>query len=163
MQLGNGSSGASPTFGGTIMDAIDLLRREHRDIERLLADFDQASSDKDRAKLFAKIRAKVLAHEEAERSVLYPAIKSAAADEIKRSMKDYTEINKILRELHFNEDRFDDRFLEMKSMIRDHIDADESVDGVLDIARARLEAGELMEMAQKIQRVEQAMRPDKAA
>ena len=139
------------------MDAIDLLRREHRDIERLLADFDQASSDKDRAKLFTQIRAKVLAHEEAERSVFYPAIKSAAADEIKKSVKDYADINKILKELHFNEDRFDDRVMEMKSMIRDHIDADENVDGVLDIARARLEPGELMEMAGKIQGAEHTM------
>lgn len=145
------------------MDAIDVLRRDHRDMERLFADFDRATSDKDRAELFARIRAKALAHEEAELRVFYPAIKGAAADEIKRSVKDYNEINKILRELDFNDDRFDERFLALKLMILDHIDADESVDGVLDIARAKLEPGELVQMAQKIQGVEYSVRPDNAA
>jgi len=132
-------------------------------MERLFADFDRATSDKDRAELFARIRAKALAHEEAELRVFYPAIKGAAADEIKRSVKDYNEINKILRELDFNDDRFDERFLALKLMILDHIDADESVDGVLDIARAKLEPGELVQMAQKIQGVEYSVRPDNAA
>ncbi|HYR85826.1 MAG TPA: hemerythrin domain-containing protein [Terriglobia bacterium] len=145
------------------MDAIDLLRRDHRDLERLVAEFDEAKSDKELAELFVRIRAKLLAHAEADLRVFYPAIKSAAADEIKRSAKDYIEIAKILKELHFNDDRFDERFLVLKFMIRDHIDADESVDGVLDIARARLEPGELVQMAQKIVGVEQTVRGDKAA
>jgi hypothetical protein len=145
------------------MDAIDLLRRDHRDLERLFARFDQATSDKDRAELFQRIRAKALAHEEADLRVFYPAIKGTAADEIKRSVKDYAETNKILRELHFNDDRFDERFDVVKMMIRDHIDADESQEGILDIARAKLEPGELMEMVQKIQAVRQTVRPEKAA
>ena len=145
------------------MDAIDVLRRDHRDLERLLAEFDQATSDKDRAELFQRIRAKTLAHEEADLKVFYPAIKNAAADEIKRSVKDYSETNKILKELDFNDDRFDERFDVVKLMIRDHIDADESPDGVLEIARARLEGGELMQMAQNIKRVKQTVRHDKAA
>jgi len=145
------------------MDAIDLLRRDHRDLERLLTEFDQATSDKDRVKLLERIRAKVLAHEEAELRIFYPAIKSAAADEIKRSVKDYSEINKILTELDFTDDKFAERFLEVKLMIRDHIDADESADGTLDIARARLEPEELAQLAQKIQGVEHTVRDNRAA
>jgi len=145
------------------MDAIDLLRRDHRDLERLLAEFDQATSDKDRVKLLERIRAKVLAHEEAELRIFYPAIKSAAADEIKRSVKDYGEINKILKELDFTDDKFAERFFEAKLMIRDHIDADESADGTLDIARARLEPEELAQLAQKIQGVEHTVRDNRAA
>jgi hypothetical protein len=52
------------------MDAIDLLRREHRDLERLLSEFDKAAPDTDPAKLLTRIREKVLAHEVAERGVL---------------------------------------------------------------------------------------------
>ena len=48
------------------MDAIDVIRQDHRDMERLFADFDQAASDKDRARLFDRIRAKVRSHEEVE-------------------------------------------------------------------------------------------------
>jgi len=145
------------------MDAIDLLRRDHRDLERLFAEFDQAKSDNDRAKLFERIRTKVLAHEEADLTVFYPAIKGAAADEIRRGVKDYAETNKILKELHFNNDRFDERFDVVKLMLRDHMDADESPEGILDIARAKLERGELMEMAQKIQAAKHSVRPEKAA
>ena len=59
------------------MNAIDLLKKDHRAMEKLLDRLDATSTagPEEREKLFATIKKEIEAHEAIEEEILYPALK----------------------------------------------------------------------------------------
>ena len=81
--------------------ATDLLRREHRDLERLLARFEGELSDPQAegllrlARTYAEIQGHLAAHFRKEEKVFYPTLAPSAATndfEIARLIADHTDI-----------------------------------------------------------------------
>jgi hypothetical protein len=62
------------------MRATDLLRAQHRDVDDLFREFEEADDDGERAELFDLLAARLVAHEMIERELFHPACRGALGE-----------------------------------------------------------------------------------
>jgi hemerythrin superfamily protein len=55
------------------MNAVELLRQQHREVDQLFSRFDRSTKPDDKHKLFLDIAARLVAHDAIEREIFYPA------------------------------------------------------------------------------------------
>ncbi len=85
------------------IDVIDLLERDHRRIDALAEDLENADDPTDVRRLFLTIVEELAAHEAAEQKVLFPAFRTmvAATDDttLAHRMGEHEELNGLLAEM----------------------------------------------------------------
>jgi len=111
-------------------DIVDLVLAEHRGIRAQLDAFPEVS-DQDRSEAFDSLVAEIVAHEECERLVLYPAVQSLVAGGAAIARDLLEEQVEAERHLHAMEKtpiedaEFDSLFRRLERRLRDHADAEE--------------------------------------
>jgi hemerythrin superfamily protein len=83
-------------------DAIEVLTRDHRDIEELLHQLDDERDPERLRLLYLRLVGLLSAHEEAERQVVFPAFRAAisvAGNESAARLGEHEEINELLAEM----------------------------------------------------------------
>jgi hemerythrin superfamily protein len=80
------------------MNALDLLKRDHRTLEKLFSELRTAAPAQRRA-LLDELRADVLMHTAAEERFFYPELERVAPDQVKRALQDHTDTVTRLDEL----------------------------------------------------------------
>jgi hemerythrin superfamily protein len=83
-------------------NAIDMLTRDHRELEGLLYQLDNESNPVNLCILLARVGHKLAAHEAAEQLVVFPAFRSAIPgheQEAIRRVGDFGEVNQMLAEM----------------------------------------------------------------
>ncbi len=85
------------------IDVIDLLERDHRRIDALAEELENADDPTDVRRLFLTIVEELAAHEAAEQKVLFPAFRTmvAATDDttLAHRMGEHEELNGLLAEM----------------------------------------------------------------
>jgi hemerythrin superfamily protein len=84
------------------IDVIELLERDHRVIDRLVAELDDADDVATIRQIFLRIVDELSAHEAVEHEVLYPAFEAAVADAgdvLARRISEHEELNELLDEM----------------------------------------------------------------
>ena len=84
------------------MNAIDLLERQHRDVEDLFEELDEAGEGarKTRERLCREISDQLAIHAEIEERLFYPESKQPDADElIRRSVGEHLSVKRLLAEI----------------------------------------------------------------
>jgi hemerythrin superfamily protein len=74
------------------MKATDLLEKQHRLVEKLFAQFEDARSEQSKRDIFEKIAASLVAHDAIEREIFYPACERemrGAADTVQESIVEH--------------------------------------------------------------------------
>jgi len=114
------------------MDAIDLIKHDHRTADELFTRFEQAPERRERARLLADIVAELSRHAAIEEAVLYPAIRELVPDGeqlVLHADEEHLEVKMALAEI----ERMpaDDPELESKAMkmigdTRHHVSEEES-------------------------------------
>jgi len=138
------------------MNAIDLLKQDHQEVQKLFSEF-LSAEDEDFARredLFQQIDKALLAHSDAEEQIFYPAMKKYAPDVVKEALDEHETVKQLLLEmldLEVDDEEFDNRMNVLIENVENHVQEEEGSGGILDLAGQELEQRQLDEMGRQIQ------------
>ena len=105
------------------IDALELLRSQHEEVEELIAQIERADGDH-KAELFTELADKLAAHSAIEEKLFYPTVKARQTEDLLReSVEEHLAVKRILcdmLELDCGDDEFDAKLVVMKEEIRHH-------------------------------------------
>jgi hemerythrin superfamily protein len=108
---------------------VDVVRRDHREIEQMFADVEGASGN-GRARAFDALAQKLKAHEAAEQEVVHPITEEVGATDVADSVeKEESTASRLLSSLEqmgTESAEFDAKFQELKSDVMAHAQHEES-------------------------------------
>ncbi|KFE64834.1 hemerythrin domain-containing protein [Hyalangium minutum] len=138
------------------MDAIALLKADHKTVEALFRRFEQAGRNarKLKRKLVDQIVRELAIHAVIEEQVFYPAVRSKAADledTVLEALEEHHVVKWLLKELEHlppEAERFDAKVTVLIENVRTHIAVEEQV--LFPELRKVFEPSELREMAQML-------------
>ena len=116
------------------MDAIALLRQDHREVERLFKQFEKAGprAHKTRRTVVDKVIKELSAHAVVEEQVFYPAIREAVPDtedDVLESLEEHHIVKWTLSELDGmdpEEERFVPKVTVLMESVRHHVEEEEN-------------------------------------
>jgi hemerythrin-like domain-containing protein len=114
------------------MDAIELLKRDHAAVKKLLATLEDTTERavKTRQELFAKLRSEMEVHEAIEEEIFYPALKRHAetTDITLEGYEEHHVVDLVMAELDdvpVEDETWIAKFTVMKENIEHHIEEEE--------------------------------------
>lgn len=137
------------------MNAIDLLRQQHRDIEDLFDQFDELDDDdfESRRDLVQELADLFAIHSTIEETIFYPATKSARTEELlNEAIAEHTSVKRILNDLltlEPDDPRFDAQVRVAREQIEHHVEEEE--EDLFDKAERMLDEEELEELGAEMQ------------
>jgi hemerythrin-like domain-containing protein len=117
------------------MDALTLVREDHRKLERLLEQCERSDGRPRRAEL-ARLRAAVAQHIDQEESILYPIYRERARraevdlKPLEQAIEEHRLLDRLARELaeaRGRDDRLEARLKVLAEQVRAHLDNEDSV------------------------------------
>jgi hemerythrin superfamily protein len=122
------------------VDAIDLLKADHREVEGWFDDFENSEAAPKKRKLAAQICKGLRVHTQIEEEIFYPACRQAGISE---DMMDEADIEhdaakKLIAEIEAGgpgDDHWDARVKVLSEMIEHHVREEEQRDGIFAKAR----------------------------
>ncbi|MEO6325418.1 MAG: hemerythrin domain-containing protein [Thermoanaerobaculia bacterium] len=135
------------------MDAISLLKDDHKTVKGLFKEFksagDRAVSKKNA--LFEQIRNELTVHAEVEEEIFYPAVKNARSEEAKDSVREAMEEHAIVKqlleeidELEPGDEQYGAKMKVLMESVEHHVEEEE--DEMFSEARKALSATRLKEL-----------------
>jgi hemerythrin superfamily protein len=139
----NGSArkngGRSSSSGGREPAAIQLLKQDHRTVEDLFEEFEQASKSSDKRSIAKEICMELTIHAMIEEEIFYPAVKDVVDEEIYgEAHVEHDGAKVLIAEIMASdpEDEFyDARVKVLSEMIKHHVKEEEQRDGMFAQAR----------------------------
>ena len=122
-------------------DAITLLKQDHRDVEKLFKEFEDAKGDGRKQKLAHQICLDLTVHFELEEKIFYPACEGTVdEDELKEGLVEHDAAKLLVAEIEAAEDGAQDDFFDTKvhvlqEEVEHHIKEEEGPDGIFAQAR----------------------------
>ena len=118
------------------MNAIQMLREDHRRVQDLFREFEMLSAGPSKKKktISEKIFSELEVHTALEEEVFYPAFKEEADADgqllIDGSLEDHRTVTALIEELRAmdtNNDEYDARFEELIEMVETHMEEEEDI------------------------------------
>ena len=139
------------------VNGLDLLKDDHRKVERLLEQLD-ATSEEDvetRRRLFTQFTNEMQVHEIIEEEILYPALKDhpRAREVVLEGYEEHHVVDNILSELNdvaFDDETWAAKFSVMKENIEHHIEEEE--EEMFEKAEDIFDSSELDELGERMDR-----------
>jgi hemerythrin superfamily protein len=115
------------------MDAITLLREDHRTVEKLFKQFEKAGerATKTKWETVKKISKELSVHAAIEEQIFYPAIRNEvedATDEVLEALEEHHIVKWLLSELDGmtpKDERYDAKVTVLIELVRHHVDEEE--------------------------------------
>lgn len=110
------------------MDAIKLLKQQHRLVENLFSGFDDTDDDDEKEQLFFEIADNLAVHASIEERFFYPAVRAKQTEErIDESYEEHLEIKKLLLDaMHATDDPgFGGKVAALKGAVLHHVQEEE--------------------------------------
>jgi hemerythrin superfamily protein len=148
------------------MNAIDLLKQDHRKIEKLFSEFLSAEEAARQEELFQLIQTELQAHSAAEEQAFYPALRDGAPDKIDKALKDHAEVEQMLLQFldaDFDDENFHMQFSTLIENVERHVREEEGPGGVMQIAEKTLSPEQLDQMSRQIESIKRSVERDMAA
>jgi hemerythrin superfamily protein len=135
------------------MDAIQLLKADHRQVEEWFAEFEKTKADRKKELLAHKICTALTVHTQIEEEIFYPAYLEATGDD---EMHDEAHVEhdgakKLIAEIEAGrpgENMWDAKVTVLSEMIKHHVHEEEMRDGMF--AKARKSSMDLDELGQQM-------------
>jgi hemerythrin superfamily protein len=137
------------------MDALELLKADHRRVSELFDELQQANDIDQKRDIFESIRDELTAHADIEETYFYPVFidKEGFEDLIDESIDDHSEMRDLFEEIDSldDESELEDRFEELQEVVDGHVSEEENelfpkVRKIMD-AEALAKLGEEMQAA----------------
>jgi len=121
-------------------DGITLLKEDHREVEKLFKQFEEAKGDGRKQKLAHQICLELSVHAEIEESIFYPACEGVVdEDELKEGYVEHDAAKLLIAEITANEggddEFFDTKVKVLQEEIEHHIEEEEGPNGIFAQAR----------------------------
>ena len=113
------------------MNAIELLKKQHREVEDLFEEFEGAGDGarKTRERLCREISDQLAVHAEIEEKLFYPESKQEDTEEILReSVEEHLAMKRTLADLieaDVDDEQFDARMKVLKELVEHHVEEEE--------------------------------------
>jgi hemerythrin superfamily protein len=113
------------------MNAIDLLKKQHREVEELFEQFEGAGEKAERTKerLCREISDQLAVHAEIEEKLFYPEAKQENTEELLReSVEEHLAMKRILADLiekGTDDDQFEARMKVLQEQVEHHVEEEE--------------------------------------
>ena len=111
------------------MNAIDLLEKQHREVEQLFKKFEKAEAEEEKQRLFEEIGDKLAVHAGIEEKHFYPATKTARTeDELREAVEEHLSVKRIiadLLEMEPSNPQFEPKVLVLKEQVEHHVEEEE--------------------------------------
>lgn len=148
------------------MDAIRLLRQDHREIDGLFKEFERTGekAERQKKKLMKKIVEELSLHAEIEEQIFYPAVEQTTKDQqlVLKSMEEHDVVKKLLQELgkmEPSEERFQAKATVLFQTVRAHVREEESE--LFDKLKGAVAKPQLEELGTRIEEGKKAIRNPK--
>jgi Hemerythrin HHE cation binding domain len=139
------------------MNAITLLKQDHRDMKKLLEKLDSTTERgvKTREELFARIKKEMIAHEAIEEEIFYPALKkhAEAKEIVLEGYEEHHVVDLLLGELEqvsFDDETWGAKASVMKENVEHHIEEEE--DDMFEKAEDLLDDDELESLGEQMEK-----------
>jgi len=111
------------------VNAIDLLEKQHREVEQLFKKFEKAEGEEEKQSLFEEIGDKLAVHAGIEEKHFYPATKTARTeDELREAVEEHLSVKRIiadLLEMEPSNPQFEPKVLVLKEQVEHHVEEEE--------------------------------------
>jgi hemerythrin superfamily protein len=132
-------NGAARSSGGRDPAAIQLLKRDHRTVEELFAEFENAKKASDKRAIAQEICLELTVHAKIEEEIFYPAVKDAIDEEIYgEAHVEHDGAKVLIAEIMASDpsdEFYDARVKVLSEMIKHHVKEEEQQDGMFAQAR----------------------------
>ena len=140
------------------MDAITLLRADHRSVEKLFKQFEKttARARVERRKLVQSMIAELSVHAAIEEQDFYPAVRDLVPEEtstVLESLEEHHIVKWVLSELEdldVNDERFEPKVTVLMELVRQHVREEESE--LFPAVRATVKRRQLAELGERMER-----------
>lgn len=116
------------------MDAITLLKGQHREVEALFEKYDAARSLVTKQTIFDQIADNLAAHSAIEEKLMYPAVYiGALKDDLKEAVEEHLAIKRLIADLMAMspvESNFDAKIKVLSEQVEHHVGEEEGPDGI---------------------------------
>jgi hemerythrin superfamily protein len=113
------------------MNAIEMLKKEHRAVEGLFTKFESAKSADSRRTVFEQIADALAVHATIEEKHFYPAVKAKATEDILlEAVEEHLEIKRIIADLlalDASNETFEAKVTVLKEDVEHHVEEEEKV------------------------------------
>jgi hemerythrin superfamily protein len=110
------------------MDAIKLLKQQHREVEALWKKFEKTEEDDEKEALFNEIADNLAVHASIEERFFYPAVRARQTEEqLEEAYDEHLEIKKLLVDAMNNTENpgFDGMFAAIMGAVMHHVEEEE--------------------------------------
>jgi hemerythrin superfamily protein len=136
------------------VDAIELLRRQHREVEELFERFGRTDAIEERGEIARTVTRELRLHTAIEEELFYPALRSRGGeleDAVLEDLEEHHAVEVMLDELDGvapTDERFAAKFTVISEMVLHHVEEEE--DEQFPMAREALDAGELDDLGRRM-------------
>lgn len=112
------------------MNAFEILKRDHREVDALMAQLEKADGSASDKQTFETLRESLTVHAEAEETIVYPALEEfeETEAEAEHSYDEHAEVKALLAqmgELEPKSPEFQNLLAELKSNVQHHVKEEE--------------------------------------
>lgn len=114
------------------MDAIQLLKKQHDEVEDLFAEFEDTEDKEEKREIFTKIADALAAHGTIEEKVFYPAAYKRGEEELtdmlKEAVEEHLSLKRIIADLLAmtpDDENFEAKVKVLKEQVEHHVEEEE--------------------------------------
>lgn len=134
-------------------DALQLLEGQHRDVERLFEQLEEAESAAEKRKLFLKLADMLAAHAKIEETIFYPTVFSEETeDELREAVEEHLIMKRLIADLlktKPSEPQYMGKIRVLRGVVEHHVEEEE---GELFQAVRKTEKDDLSYLGERMQR-----------
>src|SRR4029453_14863268 len=112
------------------MNAVKMLKQQHREVEKLFKRLDAARTEEPRRKAFEEIADALAVHATIEERHFYPGVKNQETEELLlESVEEHLEVKRLiadLMEMDDSEDEFEAKVKVLQENIEHHVEEEET-------------------------------------
>jgi hemerythrin-like domain-containing protein len=112
------------------MNAVDFLKQQHREVEDLFEQFENAGegAGKEKKQIFEQIREKLEMHTKLEEKLFYPEAEEVDEDTVLEAYEEHDVVKGLLRKIAKtkpSDDSYDAKVCVLKEMVEHHVEEEE--------------------------------------
>jgi len=121
----SGASSSKP------IDAITLLKQDHRKVEKLFAEFDKAKGAGPRSKISRQVCVELTVHASIEEKSFYPEVRSAKSleDIVLESLEEHRQVKQLVGEIESlqpDDERLEAKMKVLEEDVKHHVEEEET-------------------------------------
>ena len=112
------------------MDALELLKQDHKKVKELFKQVEGVEGDKQKKKIFNQIKSELETHARIEEDIFYPAVQNydELRDKVLESVEEHKQIKTLLREIDdlvTDSEKFEPKLKVLQENVEHHAEEEE--------------------------------------